>query len=196
MEDSGRFVASNGGGSPRIRRRSKASELAASDARMRGDPQGFEPKWTSHPRKRMVEPQGGHGRSDAMRLSTEIFEGCEQRRGNRVGRFSGQPAMAVVEASTRETRRTLMVGSGMQQAREPQAEQAAEVVRNHGRRRSSRRIARRAEGRETGPERDAGGDVDGESTSRIPREAGPMRFAASAPRETGARKGNRPRRRG
>jgi hypothetical protein len=35
-----------------------------------------------------AEPQGGHGRSDAMRLSTRIFEGCEKRRGNRVGRCS------------------------------------------------------------------------------------------------------------
>lgn len=191
MEETGRFAASNGGGAARTRRRSKASKwlpLVTGCVEIRKDSSPF---GSSDPAKA--------GRWNHREATIAVMRhGCRRGSSRGVNSVARKAAdgtrcdqqWSSIEAPTLETRRTLTVGCRMQQACEPYAEQAARVVRNHRRRRPSRRIARWAEGRETGRERDACGDVDGGSTSRIPREADRMRLAASGPRETGARKGN------
>lgn len=78
MEDTGRSAASNGGGTSRTRRRSKAPErlpLVIGCVEIRKDSSPSDLQATRE--RGTVEPQGGKGRSDAIRLSTRIFEGCE-----------------------------------------------------------------------------------------------------------------------
>jgi len=118
-----------------------------------------------------VEPHGGKGRSDAIRLLTRIFEGCEKRREERADsarRYASNGAPH--EASTRETRRIPESAAGCNKPASRMRSKPSRWCETTGRRRPSRRVARWAEGRETGRERDACGHVD-----RGPSIANPTR---------------------
>jgi hypothetical protein len=88
-------------------------------------------RWSKAPRStasKGAERRGGNGRGDAEQLlSREFFEGYERR-----GECDDRPRLlrqlAAVSAGNATNPR---VGSGMQQARDSNAEEAAEVVQNH-----------------------------------------------------------------